>query len=63
MFAAEAGKSSEVVITGEDVVVEDEVFVGAPSEVGITDGMVRLSIGLEHIEDIKDDLNQALAKL
>lgn len=33
------------------------------SEVGITDGMVRLSIGLEHIEDIKNDLNQALAKL
>ena len=32
-------------------------------EVGITDGMVRLSIGLEHIEDIKNDLNQALAKL
>jgi len=33
------------------------------SELGITDGMVRLSIGLEHIEDIKNDLNQALAKL
>tara|TARA_B110000977_G_scaffold35665_1_gene47678 strand:- start:3735 stop:4904 length:1170 start_codon:yes stop_codon:yes gene_type:complete len=33
------------------------------SEVGITDGMVRLSIGLEHIEDIKNDLNQALANL
>ena len=33
------------------------------SEVDITDGMVRLSIGLEHIEDIKNDLNQALAKL
>jgi len=33
------------------------------SEVGITDGMVRLSIGLEHIEDIKNDLNQALSKL
>ena len=33
----EAGTPSEVVITGEDVVVEDEVFVGAPSEVGITD--------------------------
>lgn len=33
------------------------------SEVNITDGMVRLSIGLEHIEDIKNDLNQALAKL
>ena len=33
------------------------------SDVGITDRMVRLSIGLEHIEDIKNDLNQALAKL
>jgi len=29
-------------------------------EVGITDGMVRLSIGLEHQEDIINDLKQAL---
>lgn len=28
--------------------------------VGITDGMVRLSIGLEHSQDIEDDLSQAL---
>jgi O-succinylhomoserine sulfhydrylase len=28
--------------------------------VGISDGLVRLSIGLEHIEDIWDDLEQAL---
>ena len=28
--------------------------------VGITDGMVRLSIGLEHQEDIINDLKQAL---
>ena len=32
-------------------------------EVGITDGMVRLSIGLEHVEDIKGDLIQALNTL
>ena len=32
-------------------------------EVGITDGMVRLSVGLEHVEDIQNDLNQALATL
>ena len=32
-------------------------------EVGITDGMVRLSLGLEHVEDIQNDLNQALATL
>lgn len=29
-------------------------------QVGITDGLVRLSIGLEHIEDIWEDLEQAL---
>ena len=30
-------------------------------EVGITDGLVRLSIGLEHVEDIWEDLEKALA--
>jgi cystathionine beta-lyase/cystathionine gamma-synthase len=29
-------------------------------EVGITDGLVRLSIGLEHIEDIWEDIENAL---
>jgi cystathionine beta-lyase/cystathionine gamma-synthase len=28
---------------------------------GIGDGLVRLSVGLEDVEDIKDDLSQALA--
>ena len=31
--------------------------------VGISDGLIRLSIGLEHVEDIKDDLLQAFLKL
>lgn len=31
-------------------------------QVGITDGLVRLSIGLEHVEDIRVDLNTALEK-
>lgn len=30
---------------------------------GITDGLVRLSVGIENIEDILNDLNQALAQL
>lgn len=30
--------------------------------VGITPGMIRLSVGLEHIDDITADLNQALVK-
>ena len=31
------------------------------AEVGISDGLVRLSIGLEHIEDIWEDINTALS--
>ncbi|MDR0966186.1 MAG: PLP-dependent aspartate aminotransferase family protein [Myxococcales bacterium] len=30
--------------------------------VGITDGLIRLSVGIENISDILDDLNQAIAK-
>ena len=29
-------------------------------EVGISDGLVRVSVGLEHIDDIINDLDQAL---
>lgn len=30
------------------------------AELGITDGLIRLSVGVEHIEDLKQDLGQAL---
>jgi O-succinylhomoserine sulfhydrylase len=33
------------------------------ARLGITDGVVRVSIGLEDVEDIKDDLRQALDRL
>lgn len=32
-------------------------------ETGITEGLVRISVGLEHIEDITNDIEQALATL
>jgi cystathionine beta-lyase/cystathionine gamma-synthase len=32
-------------------------------EIGITDGMVRISVGIENVEDIIDDLDQALAAI
>jgi cystathionine beta-lyase/cystathionine gamma-synthase len=38
----------------------------APAErerVGITDGLVRLSVGLEDVEDLVADLREALDKL
>ena len=37
MFVVEVGTPSEVDITGEDVEVDGKVFVGAPSDSGITD--------------------------
>jgi cystathionine beta-lyase len=30
---------------------------------GITDGLIRLSVGIEHIDDLRRDLNQALASV
>ncbi len=32
-------------------------------EIGITDGLVRISVGIENVEDIVDDLNQALSAM
>jgi cystathionine gamma-lyase len=31
------------------------------AELGISDTLVRLSVGIEHIEDLRDDLQRALA--
>jgi O-succinylhomoserine sulfhydrylase len=39
------------------------IAVEERARLGITDGVVRLSVGLEDVEDIKDDLAQALAPL
>ena len=30
------------------------------AELGITDGLVRMSVGLEHVDDLRADLAQAL---
>ena len=32
-------------------------------KVGITDGLVRVSVGLEHVDDVINDLKQALASI
>jgi cystathionine beta-lyase/cystathionine gamma-synthase len=32
-------------------------------EIGITQGLVRLSVGIEDVEDLIADLDQALAKI
>ena len=32
-------------------------------QIGVTDGLLRLSVGLEYIQDLKNDLNEALNKI
>jgi O-succinylhomoserine sulfhydrylase len=44
-----------ITMTHADVSPEDR------ARVGITDGLVRLSVGLEDVEDLIDDLRQGLA--
>jgi cystathionine beta-lyase/cystathionine gamma-synthase len=36
---------------------------GGRKEIGLTDGMVRISVGIEDAGDIIDDLDQALAAI
>ncbi|MBS0401697.1 MAG: PLP-dependent transferase, partial [Proteobacteria bacterium] len=33
------------------------------AKAGVSEGMVRLSVGIEHIDDLLADLEQALAKV
>ncbi|WP_373785890.1 PLP-dependent transferase, partial [Delftia acidovorans] len=33
------------------------------AKAGVTEGMVRLSVGIEHISDLMGDLEQGLAKV
>jgi cystathionine gamma-lyase len=32
-------------------------------QIGISDSLVRLSVGVEHIDDLVDDLSRSLARL
>jgi O-succinylhomoserine sulfhydrylase len=48
-------------ITHPATTTHSKLSVDARAEAGITDGMVRVSVGLEHIDDIIDDLEHAIS--
>jgi len=48
------------IVTHPASTTHSKLSVEDRNAVGITDGMVRVSVGLEHIKDIIDDINQAL---
>jgi len=50
-------------ITHPATTTHQRIGAGARAELGITDGMVRLSCGLEHQDDILDDLTAALKQV
>ncbi len=50
-------------ITHPATTTHQRLTPGERAGMGITDGMVRMSVGLEDVADLKDDLAQALASL
>ena len=55
--------SVETLITHPVTMTHADVEEAERKRVGITDGLVRLSVGLEDVEDLIADLDQALAKV
>jgi len=53
----------ETLISHPATMTHAAVGVRGRQEIGITDGMVRISVGIENVEDIIDDLDQALAAI
>ena len=54
---------SRTIVTPPASTTHSKLSLKDREAVGITDGMVRLSIGLEHPEDIQNDLSQSLEKI
>ncbi|HEU4620267.1 MAG TPA: PLP-dependent transferase, partial [Gammaproteobacteria bacterium] len=55
--------SVETLITHPVTMTHADVEEAERKRVGITDGLVRLSVGLEDADDIIADLDQALARI
>jgi cystathionine beta-lyase/cystathionine gamma-synthase len=58
---AESLGGVETLISHPATMTHAAVGVKGRKEIGITDGMVRISVGIENVEDILADLDQALA--
>ena len=54
---------SRTIMTHPGSTTHSKLSIEDKAEVGITDGLVRISVGLEHIDDLIEDITQALNKL
>jgi cystathionine gamma-lyase/cystathionine beta-lyase/cystathionine gamma-lyase/homocysteine desulfhydrase len=60
---AESLGGVETLISHPATMTHGAVGAKVRKEIGITDGMVRISVGIENVEDIVADLDQALAAI
>jgi len=60
MSLAESLGGVETLISHPAVMTHASVPAERRAEIGITDGMIRISVGIEDVEDLKEDLDQAL---
>ncbi|MCJ2534350.1 MAG: PLP-dependent aspartate aminotransferase family protein [Candidatus Thermoplasmatota archaeon] len=60
---AESLGATETMITHPTSMTHSDIPRDVRLKIGITDSLVRLSVGLEHVNDIIDDLKQALNKI
>ncbi|HXE31651.1 MAG TPA: PLP-dependent aspartate aminotransferase family protein [Terriglobales bacterium] len=60
---AESLGGVETLISHPATMTHAAIGVEGRAAIGLTDGMVRISVGLEDVEDIEADLDQALANL
>jgi cystathionine beta-lyase/cystathionine gamma-synthase len=63
MSLAESLGGVETLISHPATMTHASVPAERRAAIGITDGLVRISVGIEDIEDLKADLEQALAKV
>lgn len=60
---AESLGGVESLIEHPAIMTHASVPADTRKKLGITDGMIRLSVGIEHVDDLIDDLTQALKKI
>jgi cystathionine beta-lyase/cystathionine gamma-synthase len=63
MALAESLGGVETLISHPATMTHASVPEERRKQIGITEGMVRISAGIEDIQDLKEDLDQALSQL
>jgi cystathionine beta-lyase/cystathionine gamma-synthase len=60
MSLAESLGGVETLISHPAIMTHASVPADRRASIGITDGMIRISVGIEDVADLKEDLDQAL---